>query len=249
MALKIGSKTISTSALIEYNGMGIKKVFVKGNPQTVSTSGTIPPSNKQQNSTGWKTINFTFDGDVRSWSRSMYFSCSEKNAYTASITAVNYNSTSNITTFTATIKNASGLLHTTAYGYSASITISLTEKLVWECVVGILDPVVVVSGYYNPNTDATSISFTVNNVYNKRAAKIKANITWWCHSSVLNSKSVETTNVISPGGEWSPTGYNLYTDPDITDITVYVAIYYENGDSGHTTEAISINDLQESTGL
>lgn len=248
MALKIGSTTISTSALIEYNGMGIKKVFVKGNPQTVSTSGTIPSSKEQQKFTGWETIDFTFDGDLRSWSRSMSFSCSQKNAYTASITAVNYNSTSNITTFTATIKNASGLLHTIAYSYTASITISLTEKLVWECVVGILDPVVVVSGYYNPNTDATSISFTVNNVYNKRAAKIKANITWWCDASALNSKSLETTNIIKPGDKWSQTDY-LYTDPDITDITVYVAIYYEDGTSGHTTESITINDLQESTGL
>lgn len=249
MALKIGSKKISTSAPIEYNGRGIKKVFVKGNPRTVSTSDTIPPSNKQQNFTGWETIDFTFDGDVRSWSRSMSFSCSQKDAYTASITAVSYNSTSNITTFTATIKNASGLLHTTAYSYTASITISLTEKLVWECVVGILDPVVVVSGYYNIDTDTTDINFTVTNVYNKRAAKITANITWWCDASSLNSKSVETTNIIKPGGEWSPTGSNLYTDPDITDITVYVAIYYEDGASGHTTESITINDLQESTGL
>ena len=112
-----------------------------------------------------------------------------------------------------------------------------------------VDPVVVVSGYYNPDTDTTSINFTVKNVYNKRAIKITANIVWWCQSSELNSKSVETTNVISPGDKWSPTGSNLYTDPDITDITVYVAIYYENGDSGHTTEAISINNLQESTGL
>lgn len=248
MALKIGSKTISTSAPIEYNGMGIKKVFVKGNPRTVSTSGDIPPSKKQQNFTGWKTIDFTFDGDVRSWDRSMSFSCSKQGAYRASITAVSYNSTSDITTFTATIENASGALHTTAYTYTASIKISLTEKLVWECVAGILDPVVVVSGYYNPNTDATSISFTVNNVYNKRAIKITANITWWCEASELNKKSLETTNIIKPGDKWSQTDY-LYTDPDITDITVYVVIYYEDGANGRTTESITINDLQESTGL
>lgn len=248
MALKIGSTEISTSAPIEYNGIEIKKVFVKGNSRTVSTGGTIPPSSSQT-TTGWELIYITFDGDVRAWNRSISFSCSEEGIYEAYITEVNYSSTSNTTTFTATISNTSGLLHTTTIRYTASITISLAEKLVWEYVAGILDPVVVVSGYYNPDTDTTDINFTVNNVYNKRAIKITANITWWCQASELNSKSVETTNIISPGGEWSPTGSNLYTDQDITDITVYVAIYYEDGASGHTTEAISINDLQESTGL
>lgn len=245
MALKIGSTTIGTDKFIDFNGASIAKVFVTSPSQTVTFQGDLPGTNKPVSGSTY-TPQFSFSGDVRSYQKSMSYSDTSGGLYSCNFHGVEYNSSIDTTIFTYKITGTN--LHTMNYTYAARLTISLPETLVWSSTA--TDLVVVVQGYYNPESWNTDVGFAIHNMSNLAIVGFKAKIVWDDGISELYTKTLDFSSTTIPAwGTFETDGEVQYLNTSTAGIAVTIYAYYTDGSKTIETDSIYIENLKSSSNL
>lgn len=234
MALKVGSKTISTANFIDFNGSTISKVIVQADTRTLTNSGTIGSGNF--------SIIFSCEGDTRAYQKEIRIDGLKGSASVSSITST-YSSSTNKTTYTASGRN-----NGSSFSYQATLYVWLDPIIVWQSTAK--DLVVVVTGYRSPDGNNTDVGCEIHNISGVRIVGFKLTVAWDDGVSELYRYQVDHSSTsIAAGGSFIDESIQKYYDPSIVGILVSVRAFYSDGSQEIASDNISVSDLVESSQL